>query len=157
MTKRQKIEKILDLLKKMEGNSFLLPDSWSEVVNMVSRSAHFKTYVGGRGFNRYINIEYVDSSEIYNPKAEDRYSIEVRNDVIYLHKRLGDRKNEIDVVLDIVGAIYTEKMSFDIMATAVATKRKRLIDINVSLKSLKDEFNKIKKELADKDKVGNEK
>ena len=138
----------------MEENTFLLPDSWSELFNMVSRSAHFKTYVGGRGdYNRYINIEYTKNDELYNPKQKDCYSITIRKNEVFINKRLGERKNEIELVLDIVEAIYKEKISFELMNKEVAKKRLKLKELRETIKSATNEFNKIKNELTDKDKV----
>ena len=152
--KNKKVVKILSLIKKMEENTFLLPDSWSELFNMVSRSAHFKTYVGGRGdYNRYINIEYTKNDELYNPKQKDCYSITIRKNEVFINKRLGERKNEIELVLDIVEAIYKEKISFELMNKEVAKKRLKLKELRETIKSATNEFNKIKNELTDKDKV----
>jgi hypothetical protein len=146
--KKEKITKIISLIKKMEQNTFLLPDSWSELFNMVSRSAHYKTYVGGRGdYSRYIDIEYTKNDELYNPKQEDSYSITIRKNEVYLNKRLGDPQNEVDLVLDIVEAIYKEKISFEIMDKEVATKRLKLKELKDSIKKSTDEFTKLKNEL----------
>lgn len=147
---KKKINKILDLIRKMEQNTFLLPDSWSELFNMVSRSAHYKTYVGGRGdYSRYINIEYTKNDELYNPKQEDSYSITIRRNEIYLNKRLGENKNEVDLVLDIVESIYKEKISFEIMDKVVATKRLKIKELREEIKRKTEEFNKLNSELKD--------
>jgi hypothetical protein len=153
-TKKQKIGKVLDLIRKMEQNTFLLPDSWSEMFNMVSRSAHYKTYVGGRGeYSRYINIEYTKNDELYNPSQEDCYSITIRKSEIFLSKRLGESKNEIDIVLDIVEAIYKEKISFELMDKEESKKRLRMKELRQSIKTQTEEFNKLKNELSDKEKL----
>ena len=154
ITKKKKIEKIIDLIRKMEQNTFLLPDSWSEVFNMVSRSAHYKTYVGGRGDgSRYISVEYTKNDELYNPKQEDCYSIAIRKNEVYLNKRLGEPKNEVDIVLDIVEAIYKEKLSFEIMDKEVAKKRMRIKELRNTIKTTTEEFNKLKDELSVKEKI----
>lgn len=138
----------------MEENTFLLPDSWSELFIMNTRSAHFKTYVGGRGdYNRYINIEYTKNDELYNPKQEDCYSITIRKNEVYLNKRLGEKKNDIDLVLDIIEAIYKEKISFEIMNKEVAKKRLKLKELKQTIKSATEEFQKIKNELDSKTKI----
>lgn len=154
LTRKQKIDKILDLIRKMEQNTFLLPDSWSETFNMVSRSAHYKTYVGGRGDgSRHMCVEYTKNDELYNPKQEDCYSIAIRKNEVFLSKRLGEPKNEVDIVFDIVESIYKEKISFEIMDKEVAKKRLRIKEISTSIKSLSQEFKKIKDELVSKDRI----
>jgi hypothetical protein len=151
LNKKQKIAKIHSYIEKMEQNTFLLPDSWSEMFTMITRSAHYKTYVGGRGDNgRYINIEYTKNDELYNPKQKDCYSIEFRKNEIYLQKRLGESKNEVDLVLDIVEAIYKEKISFEIMEKQVAKKREEMKNLRETIKSATAQFNKLKQELDDK-------
>ena len=150
LTKKNKIDKILKLIFKMENNTFLLPDSWSELVLMTTRSANYKTYVGGRGYNRYINIEYVKNDELYNPKQEDCYSITIRKNAIYLNKRLGENKNEVDIVLDIVESIYKEKYSFEIMDNKVVENRRLLRELKETISATTKKFNKIKRELDDK-------
>ncbi|MFA6550889.1 MAG: hypothetical protein WCT36_06095 [Candidatus Gracilibacteria bacterium] len=153
LTRKQKIEKILDLIKKMEQNTFLLPDSWSEVLHMVSRSAHYKTYVGARNADRYINIEYTKNEELYNPKINDCYSITIRKNDVFLNKILGDTKNEINTVLDIIEAIYKEKISFELMEKEVTKKRIKMKDLRETIKSATNEFNKLKDELEAKGKI----
>ncbi len=148
LTKKQKIERIIYLIRKMEQNTFLLPDSWSDTLNMISRSAHYRTYVGGRGdYGRYINIEYTKNEELYNPRQEDCYSITIRKDRVFLNKILGETKNEIDIVLDIIEAIYKEKISFEIMDKQVAEKRLKLKELKEKIKANTEEFNKITGEL----------
>jgi len=154
MTRKKKVEKVMDLIRKMEQNTFLLPDSWSEVFNMVSRSAHYKTYVGGRGdWSRYINVEYTKNDDLYNPKQEDRYSIVIRKNEVFLNKRLGESKNEVDIVLDIVEAIYKEKISFEVMDKEVAKKRLRIKELRNTIKATTEELNKLKDELLAKEKM----
>lgn len=94
LNREQKVEKILNLVRKMEQNTFLMPNSWSELYQMATRTAHYKTYVGGRGdCGRYINIEYTRNDEIYNPKQTDSFVIEIRKNEVYIAKRLGDSSN----------------------------------------------------------------
>ena len=146
LTKKQKIDKILNLIRRMEQNTFLLPDSWSSVVDMITRSAHYKTYVSHRGDSeRYINIEYTKNNELHNPKQEDCYSIEIRKNNIYINKRLGEVKNEVNLVFDIVEAIYKEKYSFEIMDKTVAEKRKEMKELRGRIKENTRTFNKIKR------------
>lgn len=152
-TNKQKIEKILKLVEKMEQNTFLLPESWSENMQMNSRSAHYRTYVGGRGDGRYINIEFTNNNELYNPKAEDFYSITIRKNNIYLNKRLGEKRNEVEIVLDIVEAIYKEKFSFEIMSKQKFEKRKHQKELRDRIKEMVEEFEKVKSELEDGDKL----
>ena len=154
VTKKQKIGRVLDLIRKMEQNSFLLPDNWSEMFNMVSRTAHYKTYVGARGeYSRYINIEYTKNDELYNPSQEDCYSITIRKNEVFLNKRLGEPKNEIDIVLDIVESIYKEKISFELMDKETSKKRLRMKELRQSIETQTKEFNKLKNELSDKEKL----
>ena len=149
LTKKQKVEKIIKLVRKMEQNAFLLPDSWSDLFEMVSRSAHYKTYVGGRGdTSRYINIEYTKNDELYNPKQEDCYEITIRKNEVFLNKRLGETKNEVNLVLDIIEAIYKEKISFEIIDKEVAKKRTKIKELRETIKSATNEFNKLKGDLS---------
>lgn len=153
--KTNKINKILNLIKKMEDNHFLLPDGWSNETNMISRSATFKTYVGGRGdFNRYINIEYkTEEIDNLNLNKNYNYNIMIRRNEIFLEKKLGEVKNEIDLVLDIIKSIYKEKTSFQLMDKEVFKKRLRLKELKGKIKTHNEEVERIKKELKDKKKL----
>lgn len=151
LTKKQKIDKIIGLIAKMEQNTFLLPESWSETMNMVSRSAHYRTYVGRRGSDRYINIEYTKNDELYNPKIEDCYKINIKGNNIIIEKLVGSMKNEVDNILDIVEAIYKEKISFEIMDGEIVKKRLKLKELKQQIIEQTKEFNTIKKCLLDYD------
>lgn len=134
--------KILNLIRKMESNTFLLPDSWSEEIQMVSENSTYRTYVGNRGdVNRYINIEYCQDDSIYK--------IEFRKEDILLEKDIFETVNAVAKVYEIVSRIYKEKHSFKLHDKTMTKKRKLLREKIKSQKTLDNEIKKLKLEIKD--------
>lgn len=143
MNKKQYKEETLNLIKRMENNTFLLPDSWSSEITMSSGN-WYKTYVGARGVQRYINIE------IKNIKDDNKIAITFRGESILLEEEdvFGKRISPENVYNSIL-EVYKEKHSF----VETSEGRKSIIDKIKNLKqsiSLQNkEYIKLQKELKD--------
>lgn len=140
MKKQQK--RILELIEKMEKNTFLMPDNWMiEEVHMTTRDMSYKTYVGRRGIERYIvfEIRYGDDSVELNVRG---------NDVVMNHS-IFKKRISIDTVLVFIEDIYKEQHSFIENAEGVKKIRAEIRDKKRSIEQDKKEIVRLKKQVSD--------
>jgi hypothetical protein len=121
-----KTQRVIELIEKMEQNTFLLPDNWSESINMATRDMSYKTYVGGRGNNRYMCFEILD--------GKDSISINIRNEDIMITQSLLKKRVTTKKVVNYIEDIYKEQHSF--------------IDNVEGIKKLREEVRKNKESIA---------
>jgi len=138
--KKELKKEILKFIENMEGNTFLLPESWSEEIQMETEDFAYKTYVGGRGNGRYINIQITNGVEITFRKND----IFVNNEDVF-SKRITPQK-----VYDIVSAIYKEKHSFKNHSEGERKIRKEITKNKKTIKRIKKETDDLTKRLNDK-------
>ena len=102
---KKKIESILDFIRKMEQNTFLLNDGFSDTTPLLSAEYEYRTYVGGRGDNaRYIQIEL---SRLGIKEIE----IKIRGKDILIEKKI-DKTFSINDCYNIIELIFNEVHSF---------------------------------------------
>jgi hypothetical protein len=133
MTKKELQADILKMIESMEGNKFLLPDSWSPEIQMATQDLLYKTYVGTRGSGRYMNIDTNKQGRIVNIRFSGS-DITVNTDVF--GKPVTARE-----VHELVSAVYNEKHSFVESAGELVKLRQEITekraDIRTSNKELK--------------------
>jgi len=118
-TKSNCEKRILEIIKSMEGNTFLLPDAWSEKMVMTTKQESYRTYVGTRGEDRYINVEYWFENDEF-------IAIEFRNEKVLIndHSPFKPVPKLKEKILYVMEAIYKEKHSFIESAKGVKKIRK---------------------------------
>lgn len=139
---KKKIESIVDLIRKMESNTFLLKDSWSETIPMITTDYEYRTYVGKRtDKDRYINIELfklgIQKVEILFRKKE-----------IHISKPI-DFKFDINDVFNIVESIFNEVHSFKNHDEGLRLVKSKIIDCKRSIKLEEERLVKLQQELSD--------
>lgn len=139
---KKKIESIVDLIRKMESNKFLLKDSWSETIPMMTTDYEYRTYVGQRtDKDRYINIELfklgIQKVEILFRKKE-----------IHISKPI-DFKFDINDVFNIVESIFNEVHSFKNHDEGLRLVKSKIIDCKRSIKLEEERLVKLQQELSD--------
>ena len=139
---KKKIESIVDLIRKMESNKFLLKDSWSETIPMITTDYEYRTYVGQRtDKDRYINIELfklgIQKVEILFRKKE-----------IHISKPI-DFKFDINDVFNIVESIFNEVHSFKNHDEGLRLVKSKIIDCKRSIKLEEERLVKLQQELSD--------
>lgn len=139
---KKKIESIVDLIRKMESNTFLLKDSWSETIPMITTDYEYRTYVGQRtDKDRYINIELfklgIQKVEILFRKKE-----------IHISKPI-DFKFDINDVFNIVESIFNEVHSFKNHDEGLRLVKSKIIDCKRSIKLEEERLVKLQQELSD--------
>lgn len=150
MNSKEIKQTIIGLIRTMEGNTFLLPDSWSDDMQMSTRDMSYKTYVGSRGVGRYINI-VVSSPEL-------NIEINVRGAEITLDKiGLFQKRVQPKQVLELIQAIYNEKYSFRESAEGLTKLRKELKEKRDYINRKKSEVVVIQKQIDDYLKLNNKK
>ena len=98
---KKKIESILDFIRKMEQNTFLLKDAHSDIIPLLNCDYEYRTYVGGRGDkDRYIHIELFQL-------GSEKMKIQFRKNEIRLDKPV-DYKFTLDDTYKIVELIFEE-------------------------------------------------
>ena len=135
------------MIKGMENNTFLLPDSWTDLVQMASRPFSYKTYVGGRGNDRYINIEVYLSEKNFNGRI---FAINIRKDIVSIdgYNLFGKRLSPVDVH-KIIKDIYVEKHSFENHNEGERAIRTKMTSLRQSIKSAKENLIKLEEQLLD--------
>jgi hypothetical protein len=135
MNKKELQNDVIKMIEGMEGNKFLLPDSWSPEIQMASQDILYKTYVGSRGSNRYMNIHTV--------RGEREVDIHISDNVITAQSSVFGKPITAQEVHDLVSAVYEEKHSFIEsagelvkMRTEIAKKRAEIRNANEELKKL---------------------
>ncbi len=140
MSKKDVVQEIIGFIERMEGNTYLLPDSWSPEVQMATRDFAYKTYVGTRGsYGRYINIDIADGIKIDIRK----------NTVSISNLDISQPYPKLEYIRDIVKAIYEEKHSFADTAEGLAQIRTEITAKKKDIKQAKEELTKLDKQLAD--------
>lgn len=151
MNKKQLHKEIIEMIKGMENNTFLLPDSWTDLVQMASHPFSYKTYVGGRGNNRYINIEVYLSEKKFDGRA---FTINIRKEIVSVDgdNLFGKRLSPVDVH-KIIKDIYVEKHSFENHNEGERAIREKMTSLRKSIKSAKDSLAKLEEQLSDLKKI----
>lgn len=142
MFMKKKIESILEFIRKMESNTFLLKDSWSDPIPMITTDYEYKTYVGHRGDKeRYINI-------ILLQLGVQKINIEFRKNTIHISKPI-DFKFSIDDLFNIIESIFNEVHSFKNHNEGLRSVRAKIIDCKKSIESKEKELDRLQQELKD--------
>jgi len=136
-------EKLLRIIKNMEGNKYLLPDSHSDWFEMATSDFRYKTYVGDRGEGkRYISIVI--------ERPSNSYEVVFANEEIILgeYKLFGKNPSKQKVVND-VEEIYKEKHSFIEGAEGIKSLKKELSLIVGRIKNLQKDRDRKLSEIRD--------
>jgi hypothetical protein len=142
------IKKSLDLLSKMEQNTFLLPDGFTEVVDMMFEEWSYKTYVGKRGAGRYI-IFYIYKDD---PNKEI-YEIVFRGEEIQIKQSILEKSLTANKIYQFVEAIYKEKHSFEMFDDSLKTLRKDLRSKKQKKEAIEKEIQKLNQKIIDAKKL----
>lgn len=142
MKTKQIKEEIIKMIKSMENNTFLLPESWSDLVQMSSQDYSYRTYVGSRGNGRYINIEkYIDGGKVL--------SVEIRGNDIYISDHNLFKNIKPIYVYEFIKEVYKEKHSFENHNEGQRKVRKKIADLNKQISQNKKDITKLEQELLD--------
>jgi len=149
MTSKQKLGRIEELISKMETNHFLLPDSWSNEVQMVLEDFSYKTYVSAPrsyGDKRYINLEiYVD--------GKIKTKIDFRGKEIQTLQTIGKKSVSVTDILYYLEAIYKEKHSFENHDQGIRKLKADLKRVRGYVKSYKEDEESILSQIRDAKKL----
>lgn len=145
---KKEIKESLDLVSKMEQNTFLLPDGFSEVIDMMFEEWSYKTYVGTRGLGRYV-IFYIYKDDpnkcIYEMIFQDK-DIEIKQSI-------SEIKLTANKIYQFVEAIYKEKHSFEMFDDSLKSLRKKLRSKKEQKIEIEKEIQKINQEILDAKKI----
>ena len=131
----------LALVEKMEQNTFLLPDKFSDYIQMHSKDIVYKTYVGTRGADRYINFTITDQKNVFE--------IGVRNNDIQISQSIYKKRLTPKKAYEYIHDIYIEKHSFIENAEGIKSLRKELRENRKHIQELKDKNKKLEKQIKD--------
>lgn len=139
---KKKIESILDFIRKMEQNTFLLKDSWSETVPLLKSEYEYRTYVSIRGDKgRYIDIELYKLGVKF-------LDIKFRENDILLNKPVHVNFS-INDVYDIVEMIFEEVHSFRNHDEGLRKLKQDIINKKKRIKDDQSELSKLEQRLKD--------
>lgn len=142
MNKKEIKEDILRMITQMECNTFLLPDSWSENIQMQHKDYMYRTYVGTRGNSRYINLEkYIGN--------EKQLSILFRGNKIELSD--GDIFKPINIkeIYNFIKEVYDELHSFKNHNEGARRIRKEISSRLQTISNAQNDIKKLKQQLED--------
>lgn len=140
-----KHENLMKMIINMESNTFLLPNAWSEEIQMTNKQEFYRSYVGTRGgYGRYINFEYTFESG-------ERLSVNIRGDIISVESldvfsQPADLKQRVSYVIT---SIYKEKHSFVADAEGIKNIRVKIRDLMKDKKEIDSKIANLKKQIAD--------
>lgn len=139
---KKKIEGILDFIRKMEQNTFLLKDNYSDTIPLLSCDYEYRTYVGNRGDkDRFINIDLFQL-------GVEKLKIQFRKNEIRLDKPV-DYKFSIDDAYKIVELIFEEVHSFKNHDEGVRKLKQSIINKQKRIKQEQEELSKMQIQLKD--------
>ena len=135
-------QKIIDLISKMEQNTFLLPDSWMpEQVCMATKDMSYRSYVGNRGSDRYMQFDIKD--------GENSVTININNSDIRIDQSIFKKNISAGQVLGYFEDIYKEQHSFVENAEGIKKLRNEIRENRKSIKRLQEENKKLEQQIAD--------
>ena len=138
---KKKLVELNELINKMIKNHFLLPNSYSDKIQMLSHDFSYRTYVADNSRNvnnRYVNLEIYDISDckIITIAFRQNNIVEICKDITL--------NFSLDKILEIVKAIYKEKHSFENHAEGIKPLKEK-ISLNIGrIRSLQKENEEIK-------------
>ncbi len=138
------MEDILNKIKTMEQNTYLLPDGFSNEIQIMEKQETYKTYVGNRGDNRYITITYTFENQ-------EKLEIKVRNNKIVIddYNPFERIENLEEKIIYIVNSIYKEKHSFIENAEGIKSLRRKITELKRTNKYNEQEIDKIRNQIED--------
>jgi hypothetical protein len=130
-----------ELVNKMAENSFLMPDGFSDVIDLQANDYSYKTYVGNRRLHdRYIGIYIMlDGKEI----TEVFFSSDGR---IIVKKEVSVNLS-MNKFLELVELIYNEKHSFANHNEGARKLRKSIREATQKIKSIEKEIKSYREQL----------
>ena len=138
MNNKQYLEEIDKMIKVMYQNHFLLPNSWSDTINLDEHDWSYRTYCD-RSSRIYINLEiYEDAKKVYDVKF--------RSHEIELNCPLGKVLKESDVY-NYVKIIYDEKHSFSEHDTGIKSLSAKITQEKRAIKNSTEKIENYKKEI----------
>lgn len=145
--KKQLYKEIIEMIRAMENNTFLLPDSWSELVQMASQPFSYKTYVGGRGSDRYINIEIYNTGKEY---AGSNFAVNLRKDIVSIDgENVFGKRLRPAQIHGLIKDIYTEKHSFENHHEGERAIRTTIADCLKTISSSRKKIKELEQRLSD--------
>lgn len=138
--KQEQIKEIISLVEKMEVNTFLLPESWSETVNMQDKDISYRTYVQRRGSDRYMQFEFKG--------GKHDYSLNIRGDRVILDDYDFVRTVPLSRVLEDMKALYEDVKSFKSFSEGLTKLRNELARERTNLRGAKKKIEKLIEEIA---------
>lgn len=135
-------QRIIELVSKMEQNTFLLPDGWmSEPVYMATKDMNYKTYVGTRGSSRYMNFVIKE--------GKNSIDINIRGIDVTVSQSIFKKNISAKQVLGYIEDIYKEQHSFIENAEGIKKLRAEVRQNRESIKRLQEENKKLEQQVAD--------
>jgi len=138
-TKKEQRQEVERLMLIMESNHFLLPDSFSDLIELDLSNFSYKTYVGTRGKGRYIHIEITKDNE-------EKLTINFHGQKITTDEDVS-KISAISTILNYVELIYKEKHSFENHETGIKDLKKKIRREKDTIKSAQKEIESLRNQI----------
>jgi hypothetical protein len=130
-----------ELVNKMAENSFLMPDGFSDVIDLQANDYSYKTYVGNRSLrDRYIGIYIVLG-------GEEITEVFFSSDGRIIVKKEVSVNLSMNKFLELVELIYNEKHSFVNHNEGARKLRKSIREATQRIKSIEKEIKSYREQL----------
>ena len=141
MSEKKVKDRLNNLVNKMAQNSFLMPDAFSDVIDLQANDYSYKTYVGNRCLSSryviiYITLEGEDIIEVVFSRNED-IIIKKSIDVVF----------SLAKFLKLIELIYEEKHSFSNHNEGSRKLRKSIREAKEKIKNIEKEIQSYKDQL----------
>ncbi len=138
MNKKQYLEEIDRMIKVMYQNHFLLPNSWSDTINLDEHDWSYRTYCS-RDNSMYITLEIFED-------AKKVYDIKFRSNEIELNCPLGKVLKESDVY-NYLKVIYDEKHSFSEHNEGIKSLRAKITQERTNIRNSNTKIEEYKNQI----------
>ena len=150
MSEKKVKDRLNNLVNKMAQNSFLMPDAFSDVIDLQANDYSYKTYVGKRDLtSRYI-IVYITL------EGEDIIEVIFRNKEDIIIKKSIDVVFSLAKVLKLIELIYEEKHSFSNHNEGARKLRKSIREAKERIKTIEKEIQSYKDQLEGLNNLSNQ-
>lgn len=141
MSEKKVKDRLNNLVNKMAQNSFLMPDSFSDVIDLQANEYSYKTYVGtrelsGRYIIIYITLEGEDIIEVVFSRDEE-IIVKKSIDVVFSLRKF----------LELFELIYEEKHSFSNHDEGARKLRKSIREAKGRIKTIEKEIQSYRDQL----------
>jgi hypothetical protein len=143
---KELLQETLSMIDKMSQNTYLLPNGWSDKIEMSNFDWCYKTYVSESTrskIGRYINID------IYNENNDKTNEFLIRSEKIEVSHVLGQKPIDIKTVNFYISEIFKEKHSFENHVEGVKPLKVKIKRANEQIKSYQKDIEDYKNQIED--------